>query len=271
VPIVTLITDLGIDTHVIAKAKVQILSAIPLVNIFDISHAVTPFLIEDAVFLAKSCVNDFPKSTIHIIAVDVDIKKHKRVIACRYKDQIFITADNGFLTMLTDNLECEYFEVPFHASINGSFSPLKNILIPIAIAIAKKGLDNIGESISTITERTLEPLVIFKDSLRGKVIYVNNYGNAVTNITQAIFDDKRVNQQFNVVLNRFDSISKLSNSYSDVSTGNSLCFFNEEGLLEIAINNGEASTLLGLRKDKRVTIEFFTERTISKIKGKGLI
>lgn len=269
-PIVTLITDLGKDTHVVAKAKVKLLSAVPTVNIIDISHSVTPFLTEEAVYLAKSCVNDFPKDTIHLISVDVDIKKYERVLACRYKDQIFITSDNGFLAMLTNNQDCEYFAVPFDFSTKSTFSALKNVLAPVAINVIEKGLEVVGVPVETILEKTVETPVIFENGLRGKVIYINNFGNSVTNISRAIFDNERVGRRFRIVLNRFDNILELSNSYSNVGVGDNLCFFNDDGLLEVAINKGKASELLGLGKDKRVSIEFFAERTTSETKDDGL-
>ncbi len=269
-PIVTLITDLGKDTHVVAKAKMKLLSALPSVIIADISHTVPPFLVEDAVYFAKSYINDFPKDTIHLIAVDIDMQKHKRMVACKYREQIFVTADNGFLAMLTNNMECEYFELPTNNNSQIAFSPLKNLLVPLAIEIIEKGIDSVGEPIESIVEKTVEQPVVLENGLRGKVIYVNNYNNAVTNITRALFDNERVGRRFNVVLNRFDSILKLSTNYSDVEVGDSLCFFNEDGLLEIAVNKGKASELLGLGKDKRVTIEFFAERTTSSTDSDGL-
>lgn len=269
-PIVTLITDLGKDTHEVAKVKMKLLSALPSATVIDISHAVSPFLVEDAVYFAKSCINDFPKDTIHLIAVDIDMQKHQRIIACRYKGQIFVTADNGFLSMLTNNIECEYYEILTNTDSQTSFSPLKDLLVPIAVEIIEKGVDSIGKSIDSIVEKTVEQPVVLENGLRGKVIYVNNYNNAVTNITRALFDNERVGRRFNVVLNRFDSILKLSDNYSDVEVGDSLCFFNEEGLLEIAVNKGKASELLGLGKDKRITIEFFTERTTSQTNNDGL-
>lgn len=270
-PIVTLITDLGKDTHVIAKAKAKLLSALSQVTIIDVSHAVTPFLLDEAVYFAKSCVNDFPEETIHIISVDADIKKYKRVLVAKYKGQFFITVDNGFVAMLTKGEDCEVFEVN-HRGINyNTLSPLKTLLIPLVVELVNKGIETIGEKAESWLEKTLEQPVILESSIRGKVLYINNYNNAITNISRALFDNERVGRRFRVVLNRFDNISTLSESYNDVNVGDSLCFFNSEGLLEIAINRGSASQLLGLEKDKRVTVEFFTERSTSEMQAGGLL
>lgn len=269
-PIVTLITDFGKDTYVIAKSKARLIAAIPQVSIIDIAHTVTPFLLDEAVYFAKSSVNDFPKGTIHLISVDADIKKYKRVLACKYNEQIFITVDNGFIPMLTKGDNYEVFSLQYeHLPLN-TLSPLKTLLSPLAIEVFEKGLEQIGTPVNDILEKTLEQPITFEDGVRGKVVYINNYNNAITNITRALFDNERVGRKFNVVLNRFESITKLSESYNDVGIGDKLCFFNADGLLEIAINRGSASKLLGLEKDKRVTVEFFTDRAVSETKEKGM-
>lgn len=269
-PIVTLITDLGKDTHVIAKAKAKLLVAIPQVTIIDISHAVTPFLLDEALYFAKSSVNDFPAGTIHIISVDADIKKYKRALACKYKEQIFLTVDNGFIPMLTRGDDCEVFNLEYQHLPLSNLSPLKTLLSPLAIEIIEKGLEKIGTRVDDILEKTIEQPVVFEDGLRGNVVYINNYNNAITNISRALFDNERVGRKFRIVLNRFESISRLSESYNDVDTGSKLCFFNADGFLEVAVNRGSASKLLGLEKDKRITIDFFTDRAVSETKEQGM-
>lgn len=271
VTIVTLITDLGKDTYVVAKAKAKLLAAVPSVSIIDISHTVTPFLIDEAVFFAKSCINDFPEGTIHLIAVDADIKKYKKLLACKFKGQIFITVDNGFISILTGNQTCEVFSLPYEGLPYNTLSPLKTLLCPIAIRVINEGLENIGRREENFLEKTVEQPIVFENGLRGKVLYINNYNNVITNISRALFDNERVGRRFNIVLNRFDNISNLSESYNDVGIGDNLCFFNADGLLEIAINRGSASKLLGLEKDKRITIEFFADRAVSETREQGLL
>lgn len=271
-PIVTLTSDLGKDTHLVAKAKMQLLEKLPQATIIDISHSVAPFAIDEAVYLAASCINDFPQGTLHLIAVDMDVEKYGRLLACQFKGQLFVAADNGFLALLTKGEEATYYEIPFEADENSNFAPLKYILIPTAIQLIQKGLEAIGKPVNDILEKTLErPFVMAGKSLRGHIVYVNNYGNAVTNITRDMFDTERAGRNFEIVLNRFDSINTISTSYNTVEEGDCLCFFNENGWLEIAVNRGEASQLLGLEKGKRITIDFFdAQATQTTVKTGGL-
>jgi S-adenosylmethionine hydrolase len=50
-------------------------------------------------------------------------------------------------------------------------------------------------------------------------------------------------------------ITSISKSYQDVSEGEMLALFSTSGHLEIAINKGKASSLLGLKMDQSVTVE----------------
>lgn len=271
-PIVTLTSDLGKDTHLVAKAKMQLLAALPQSTIIDISHTVSPFAIDEAVYLASSCANDFPGGTIHLIAVDADIKKYGRLVACEFKGQIYIAADNGFAAMLTKGKPATYYEIPFTADDNGNFFPLKYLLMPVVIEVLQKGFAAVAKPIDAVLEKTLEEPFAIGNSLRGHIVYVNNYHNAITNITRTIFNNERGSRNFEIVLNRFDSISAISNSYNDVEEGDSLCFFNENNVLEIAVNRGKASQLLGLEKGKRITIDFFEgAATTSEVRTRGLL
>ena len=68
--IITLTTDMGTKDHYVAALKATILSKIPDVHIIDISHAVRPFDISEAAYHVRSCYEDFPEGTIHIVGVD---------------------------------------------------------------------------------------------------------------------------------------------------------------------------------------------------------
>ncbi len=235
----------------------RLLAALPTATIIDVAHHITPFSIDEAAYMMRTCVDDFEQGTIHLISVDVDFKKYPNLLACVYKGQIFITADNGLLTLFTPADETVYYKLPYEEMPEGNFFPLKHALVPAAIAIAQKGIEAVGKRIDHVLEKLLEQPLENKDKLRGHILYVNNYNNAITNITRTMFDNVRAGRNFEVVLNYFDSINSISEHYSDVEEGESLCFFNEDGLLEIAVNRAEASQLLGLEKGKRVTVEFF--------------
>jgi S-adenosyl-L-methionine hydrolase (adenosine-forming) len=51
-------------------------------------------------------------------------------------------------------------------------------------------------------------------------------------------------------------IRKIHTSYSDVDSGDIVALFGSTGFLEIAINQGNAASLLGIGVDDYIRIEF---------------
>jgi S-adenosylmethionine hydrolase len=94
------------------------------------------------------------------------------------------------------------------------------------------------------------------------VIYIDSYGNVITNITRRSFQDLVKGQPFRICIGRSTyDITSVSKSYSDVPQGERLAFFGSTGYLEIAVNKGVvgmgggAAGLLGLHVNDPVRVE----------------
>ena len=114
--IITLITDFGYKDHFVAKIKGQIYKkssdAIDKVNIVDISHEVTPFNIMEAAYILQNSFINFPNGTIHIIDVDSEKNIENSHIAMVFDNHYFISANNGILSILSQNKKAEsIFEI----------------------------------------------------------------------------------------------------------------------------------------------------------------
>jgi len=96
-----------------------------------------------------------------------------------------------------------------------------------------------------------------QNMIKGMVIYIDNFGNAVTNISKKIFERFDLSKKIKIEFSGSDEINVISEKYSDVHAGDALCLFNSAGLLEIAINQGNASRLLGLQLKSSILIEFY--------------
>ncbi len=93
------------------------------------------------------------------------------------------------------------------------------------------------------------------DVLKGHVIYIDQYENLVTNISEKLFNETRQNRKFTIVFRSYE-IKKISESYTDVAPGEILALFGSNGNLEIAMNQGNAAGLLGLDYKDMIRIEF---------------
>jgi len=87
-------------------------------------------------------------------------------------------------------------------------------------------------------------------------VHIDAYGNAITNITKQIFEDTRADRSYSIQFGR-QEIPTIHQLYNQVDNGDCAIIFNDNGLLEIAINSGNASQLLGLTCDSSVDISFY--------------
>lgn len=258
--IITLTTDLGHKDFYQAALKGSLLSLLPAVRIVDISHDIAPFDLQQAAFIIKNSYHYFPKKTVHLIGVDSVYNRDTRYLAMKYKGYYFIGADNGIFSLIFDSKPEEIVEISIIQDLKFLHFPLTDIFAKAACHLAKGGnLVDIGEPVDDLVEKkTLEPIVD-DDSIRGRVIYIDSFQNVITNIHKELFTQVQRERSFILYFKRNETIRHLSWHYNEVPEGEKLCLFGISNYLEIAINKGNASGLLGLKADEVVRIEFINK------------
>ncbi|PXY43502.1 SAM hydrolase/SAM-dependent halogenase family protein [Flavobacterium hydrophilum] len=272
--IITLTTDYGLKDHFVGSLKGKILSEYPEVQIIDISHDIDPFNTAEASYVIGASYLSFPKGTVHLIGVDIERNKENQHIAMEWDDHYFICADNGILSMLTQKIVPQKIvEINIHDRFPTEFSDL-DIFIQVACHIAKGGLLNvIGKEIQGIKQITELQSVVANDgnSIKGYVIYIDHFGNVVTNISKKQFTEVAKGRTYEIVM-KPKNIKTILPNYSAIATsdkypiktyeGEKLAIFNEAGFLEIAIFRsnpskvGSANSLLGLNYRDVITVQF---------------
>lgn len=255
--IITLTTDLGYTDFYQAALKGSLLKLYPEVKIIDISHNIPPFDIQQAAFVLKNSYHYFPKNTVHLIGIDSVYNENTRYLAVKHKDYYFVGTDNGIFSLLFDETPEEAVELNLIQNLKFLHFPLTDIFAKATIILAKGGsLNDVGHPISDISERSVVQPVISNDSIRGRVIYIDSFENVITNISKQLFTEVQRDRSFTIHFRRNETISHLSWHYNDVDEGEKLCLFGISDHLEIAINKGNASGLLGLHIGDIVRIEF---------------
>jgi S-adenosylmethionine hydrolase len=273
--IITLTTDFGIKDHFIANIKGAILTEIPEVNIVDISHQISPFNILEAAYIIQNSYRSFPLGTIHIIGVDSELNPENKHLVVKFEGQYFICADNGIMSMACLNIEPEKIvEINIHDKLISNFSVL-DVFVKVACHISRGGkLEVIGKGISKIKSvKNLTPFINeSKNQIIGNVIYIDNYGNVITNITKSFFREVSKSREFEISVRNY-KFKKIHSKYSDIvnfsideskrnNDGQALAIFNSSLNLEIAIyksnpvNFGTAASLMGLNILDTVTVNF---------------
>ncbi|MFD1613520.1 SAM hydrolase/SAM-dependent halogenase family protein [Gelatiniphilus marinus] len=274
--IITLTTDFGEKDYFAGATKGAIYSELPDVKIVDISHSVSPFSIPEAAYIIQNAYNCFPKGSIHIIGIDSELNVENKHIALKLDDHYFICANNGIMSMICSEIAPEKIvEINIHDRIQTSF-PVLDVFVKVACHIARGGtLDVIGKTINNI--KPIKNIVPFvnddKTQIIGSVIYIDNYGNVVTNIKRDFFETIQKGRDFEISARNY-KFKKIRHKYSDVvnfeipeekrhDEGKGLVVFNSGGFLEIAVYKsntttvGSASSLMGLGIMDAVSVNFF--------------
>ena len=276
--IITLTTDFGEKDHFAGATKGAIYSEFPDMKIVDISHSVSPFNVPEAAYIIFNAYNSFPKGTIHIIGIDSEINAENKHIAVKLDDHYFICANNGIMSMICAEIAPEKIvEINIHDKIETSF-PVLDVFVKVACHIARGGtLEVIGKVITEI--KPIKDLVPFvndeQTQIIGSIIYIDNYGNVVTNIKKKFFENVQKGRAYEVSARNY-KFNRIHRKYSDIidfdiekskrhDEGRKMVVFNSSDYLEIAIYKsncgtvGSATTLLGLKLRDTITVNFFKE------------
>lgn len=270
--IITLTTDMGTRDYYVAAVKATILGLYPQAHIIDVSHQVQPFDIAQAAFVLRNVYSTFPRNSIHILGVNSEKTNPLlqpgsplvRHVVVRHNDHYFVGADNGIFSLLFDQLPSEAWEIDFDLTDEEHTFPVKTVFARAASMIAAgQEPDSFGHPIKGLNHRTVVNPTISPGLIKGTVMYIDAYGNVITNITRRIFEQQTSGKSFRVLLrggsHEIDSIRK---SYSEVPDGEIVALFDSSGHLEIAINKGVegngggASGLLGLHLGDTIRVEY---------------
>jgi S-adenosylmethionine hydrolase len=274
-PIITLTTDFGTKDHFVGAVKGAIYSELRDVKIVDISHQISPFSINEAAYILKNAYKNFPEGTIHIIGVDSEISVENKPIALQLEKQFFICCDNGILSMITNEINPEKLVEITIPESNETKVPILDIFIKVACHIARGGmLEVIGKKIEDVKKLyEIQPLInTEQNQIVGTVIYIDNFGNVISNITQNIFNNVGKGRDFEIIARNYN-FTKVYTKYNEIvdfdapaekrqDDGKRLAIFNSANYLEISLYRsnlntvGGASSLLGLKYRDNITVRF---------------
>lgn len=273
--IITLTTDFGLKDHFVGTLKGSIYKELVDAKIVDISHGISPFNIQECAYILENAYKNFPEGTIHIVGVDSEPTQENQHIAVLLDGHYFITANNGVIGLITSEINPEkVVEINIPNPMHGSF-PVMDVFVQVACHIARGGtLEVVGKPFDQLKDLTgfLPSVTDNGKKIIGSVIYIDNYGNVVTNIQKNFFDAYRKGRDFEINA-RTTKIKQVHNKYSDIinfdieknkrqGAGDLLALFNTSEYIELAIYKsdlntvGGASTLLGLDYRDTVTINF---------------
>ncbi|HHT9130628.1 MAG TPA: SAM hydrolase/SAM-dependent halogenase family protein [Candidatus Brocadiaceae bacterium] len=282
--VITLLTDFGYQDAYVGIMKGVIAGINPLANIIDICHSIPPQDIFNGAYLLYTSYKYFPKDTIHVAIVDPGVGSERDIVCVKTKDYFFLVPNNGILSFIVQNekpksiiriTNSKYFLPSLSNTFHG-----RDVFAPVAAYLS------LGIKLQELGIKTnqLEHLDIPKPGykktkqLEGQIIYIDRFGNLITNITrehltqhdhrQSQFKTQRkeipllisppsqggvkINLKCLETIIGKKKIWGLSKTYTDVKTGEPLVLFGSVGFLEVSINQGNAQKYFKVNKGSKI-------------------
>jgi len=262
-PIITLLSDFGLRDAYVAEMKAVILSINPDARIVDISHEVEKFDIRMGAFVLASAAPYFPEKTVHVAVVDPGVGTKRRSIIIQTKRSVYVGPDNGLLVLAARREEVshvyhiknpEYMRQKVSTTFHG-----RDIFAPVAAYLSTGcSPSQFGPEIKDYTVPEFAKPHRKKDELIGEVIYVDDFGNVVTNISSKDLEELEISvgDLLHVREGRKTFDVRFCSAYGEAPAETPLVVVGSHDFLEISINQGSVSKTLNLKVGNSVSIRF---------------
>lgn len=255
--IITLTTDFGLKDPYQGAMKGAVLSVNPAARTVDITHLVQPGNILEGAFVLLGASRYFPEKTIHVAVVDPGVGGDRNPILVETRRFFYIGPDNGLLSpsVREDGIvraieltNTEFFRDEVTSTFHG-----RDIFGPIAAHLSLgANPEEMGQALDKIRALDLPRTVPEAGGIRGEVVYIDSFGNLITNIRReelSALDGAAVE-----VSVKNAALSGLKKTYAIVEKGATAALIGSTGYLEVAVNCGSAAEALGARVGDTVAV-----------------
>lgn len=239
---IALFTDFGLTDPYVGQMHAVLAREAPDVPIIDLLHAVPVFNVRAGAYLLPAYVREFPPGTVFLCIVDPGVGGTRRPVMLKADERWYVGPDNGLFHVLAQRADaCESHVIRWHPGrLSASFHG-RDLFAPVAARLARAEMPDSEPAPLTPPEGTPWP-----DDL-AEVLYVDHFGNVITGLRAAIL---RPEQALRVAGN----VVKYARVFSEVPSGTAFWYENANGLVEIAVNRGNAAGRLGLKPGDMVQL-----------------
>ena len=245
-PIITLVTDFGTADGYVAEMKGVILSALPEATLVDVTHDIRAQDVEAARLVLARYWRRFPAGTVHVVVVDPGVGSSRVALAVAADGRFLVAPDNGVLSpaLIMPDARAVALSIPPGAS---STFHGRDVFSPAAAALAAgTPLDQVGSPFaSPLVRCTPEPARTGDGAIRGEVITIDRFGNAITNVPGPL-------PGYGAWVGAMHL--PLHDTYADVAPGEPVALTGSSGLIEIAVREGSAAQRLGLTRGAAIVL-----------------
>ncbi len=255
--LITLTTDFGPAAPYAAALKGVILALNPAARLVDLSHQIPPQDVRHAAFFLASAVPCFPPDAIHVVVVDPGVGSDRALLYVEVGGHRLVAPDNGCWTLIAGGpprvirlAERRYWREPVSDTFHG-----RDILGPVAAHLSL-GVDPalLGPPAHQWVRLAPHEPAAGEALLTGEVVFIDDYGNLITNIPAAACADRGGRAARVAVGGR--AVGRRVRTYAEAPPGVPVALISSGGLLEVAVNHGSAARLLGAAVGTAVTLSW---------------
>jgi hypothetical protein len=260
---VVLLTDYGSEDYRISQLKGIIYTNFPDARLVDASHSVPAFDIATGAFILDVAAKEFPENVVFIsIIAPYTQPETKYLVFTDNKNQVFVLPDNGLITFVKENTGIKtVYQVTNQALFD---KPLKDLAaeriqgrIGALIASGYRPQD-VGTAATSFKTLDVQEPAVAGQKLMGTVVYIDHFGNAITNIPEKTAIEFGAKPGDPVYINTPQSkiAAKFGTIYSDVPQGDAIVFvINNLGRVQLSINLGNFSSTYGVKAGTKIEID----------------
>lgn len=259
--VITLLTDFGEGGYWVGVMKGVILNITPHVQIVDITHSIPSHQLKVASFILKVSYSFFPPDTVHVVVVDPGVGTDRKALIVRTERYYFVGPDNGVLSWMLEeegikkiiNIKNEKYFLP---ELSSTFWG-RDVFAPVAAHIADgMPVEEFGEELKLgeIVRVELPRMVMKNRKIIGEVVYVDKFGNLITNIEKRRCEEWLRGRGFSLHIGQ-RRIHRIVPNYQEAEKGEIVALWGSTGYLEIATKEDSASKILTSREGDKVSLE----------------
>jgi hypothetical protein len=256
---ITLTSDFGLKDPYAAEMKGIILTINPKATLIDVTHEVEKFNVRMAAFILASAAPYFPDGTVHLAVVDPEVGTKRRAILIRTKKSFFVGPDNGILILAAQIQGIEHvyqltnpkFMMP---QISCTFHG-RDVFAPAA-AYLDKGVQpsEFGTEIKEPVNPEFTKVKHANASLMGEVMYIDGFGNIITNISETEIVQNNVDK-VNVDLLDVSMELTFAKTYAEANLKGPTALIGSHGFLEMALNQGNAAEKFHVKAGDKIVVK----------------
>lgn len=238
---IVLFTDFGMEGPYVGQVQAVLHQQAPGIPVINLFSDLPPFDIQAAAYLLPAYLSGFAPGSIFLCVVDPGVGSDRPAVVVKSDGLWFVGPNEGLFAMLARRAaEIECWELTTPAGVSSSFHG-RDVFAPVAARLACEGSFTGKPIPADRLDQAEWPEELFR------VVYVDRFGNLLTGVRASSVDE-------DAILEANGHVLKPARTFSSVASGEAFWYENANGLVEIAVSQGNAAEVLGMNAGDTFTL-----------------